>query len=282
MIEDKIICKKSDLTSVADTIRSKLGVTDTYYVSELSSVISDELTKKLPTLSNPGTASDLLSGKELIDQDGNKVTGAFTIDTELTAQDNLITSIQTALSNKASVTPVLQNKTVTPSASEQIVTPDSGYDGLSKVTVNGDSNLIAENIAKGASIFGVTGTHSGGASVDTCTVTITTQKKGREEARICYYTCTRFINGTIQSTRDGLNYSTSDAFLSSITLTDVVCGSEIYVSVDGDRNFWDTIDSSGVEIVMESAPFSSAYPMFILKAPTQAGATGSFIASYMY
>ena len=36
---DKVLCDKSDLVNVADAVRSKLGVTDTYYVSELSSAI---------------------------------------------------------------------------------------------------------------------------------------------------------------------------------------------------------------------------------------------------
>lgn len=77
MAGEKIICNKSELVDVADAIRTKLGVTDSYMVSQLGSAISNELTKKLPTLTNPGTASDLLSGKELIDQDGNVVTGTI-------------------------------------------------------------------------------------------------------------------------------------------------------------------------------------------------------------
>ena len=49
-----------------------------------------------------------------------------------------------------------QTKSVTPKATSQNITPDSGK-FLSKVTVNGDSNLVAENIKSGVSIFGVEG-----------------------------------------------------------------------------------------------------------------------------
>lgn len=54
-----------------------------------------------------------------------------------------------------------ESKTVTPTASTQTVSPSSGM-VLSSVTVNGDANLIPANIAEGVTIFGVTGTHSGG------------------------------------------------------------------------------------------------------------------------
>lgn len=55
----------------------------------------------------------------------------------------------------------LQQKTVTPSASAQAITPDSGYDGLSSVTVSGSVKLIPSNIKEGVTIFNVQGSYRG-------------------------------------------------------------------------------------------------------------------------
>lgn len=64
----------------------------------------------------------------------------------------------------------LQEKTATPTTSQQLITADEGYDGLSSVTVEAvtntiDSNILAENIKKGVSILGVEGSFEGGYSV---------------------------------------------------------------------------------------------------------------------
>lgn len=62
--------------------------------------------------------------------------------------------------------PALQSKTVTPTSGGYVITPDEGVYGLSRVTVNGDQNLVPSNIASGVSIFGVVGTHAGGGGGD--------------------------------------------------------------------------------------------------------------------
>ena len=87
---------------------------------------------QLPTLTNPGTAADMLAGKELIDQDGNPLTGTM---------------------------PSLTAQTITPGVSDQVIAAGRYLAGA--VTVSGDSNLVASNIKSGVSIFGVNGTFTG-------------------------------------------------------------------------------------------------------------------------
>lgn len=53
----------------------------------------------------------------------------------------------------------LHSRYVVPSNVTQEVVPLSGYDGMSEVMVLGSSNLVPENIKKGVTIFGVTGTY---------------------------------------------------------------------------------------------------------------------------
>lgn len=54
----------------------------------------------------------------------------------------------------------IEEKSATPSATEQEITPTEGK-VLSKVTVAGDADLTAGNIKKDVAVFGVTGTYEG-------------------------------------------------------------------------------------------------------------------------
>lgn len=76
------------------------------------------------------------------------------------------------------VQPTLQAKTATPTTSQQVITADSGNDGLSQVTVEGvtsaiDANITAGNIKKDVSILGVTGSYDPQPDLETKSVTYT-------------------------------------------------------------------------------------------------------------
>ena len=89
------------------------------------------------------TAADVKKGKTFTASDGFMVAGTY---------------------EPTTTEPTLQAKSVTPTATQQTVTPDSRYDGLSQVTIAGDANLTSENIKSGVSIFGITGTLATAAS----------------------------------------------------------------------------------------------------------------------
>lgn len=144
------------MTTLADAIRGKTNQTKDLTLDEMATSV-ESIKAGVDTNDATASADEILQG-ETAYVAGGKVTGTFTIDNELTAQDNLITQIQSALQNKAAGSePMLQEKTVTPTKSSQSVTPDSQYDGLSKVTVNAiPSDYI---IPSGTKTITTNGTH---------------------------------------------------------------------------------------------------------------------------
>ena len=75
----------------------KQNITSLQDLLERVNALPDAGGAELPELSNPATATEVFANKELIDADGNKIVGTFTIENELAAQDNLITQIQAAV-----------------------------------------------------------------------------------------------------------------------------------------------------------------------------------------
>ena len=75
-----------------------------------------------------------------------------------TALELLLNKINSLPEAGGTKEPVLQDKTVMPAAGTQIINADAGYDGLKAVTIEGDNDLVVENIKIGTNIFGVEGT----------------------------------------------------------------------------------------------------------------------------
>lgn len=103
-----------------------------------------------------------------------------------------------------------ETKTITPGKNAQTVNPTLGK-WFSSITVNGDANLLAENIKQGVTIFGVTGTYTGDGTAQAANI----------DSGIIAYSKGQKITGT--STK----VDTSDA---NATAADIATGKTAYVN----------------------------------------------------
>lgn len=142
-------------TNIANAIRGKDGTTATIAPTDFASRISAiETGVQLPTLSNPGAAGDLRSGKQLIGHDGSTVNGSLS---EVTQAAPSISVSSSGL--------------ITASATQSGGIVSSGTKSATKqLSSSDDYNFVAEKIKKGYSIFGVTGTLE---YIEPATVTVT-------------------------------------------------------------------------------------------------------------
>lgn len=121
----------------------------------------------LPPLNAPGSAADLRSGKELIDANGNTITGSVTSRTNssVTTSNNVVTIPAGIYDSQVQKTVGTAKSAATyiPGTSDQTIS--SGYYLTGAQTIKGDSNLVASNIKSGVSIFGVNGSLADGCHI---------------------------------------------------------------------------------------------------------------------
>lgn len=127
--------------------------------------------QSLPALSNPGAAGDLKNGKQLIDANGNVLTGTMpnitlpspgiTVSTGglITASYSQDAGYSAGGSKSATKQLTTQSgTTITPGTSQKTAVSSGRYT-TGNVYVAGDSDLKAENIKDGVTIFGVRGNY---------------------------------------------------------------------------------------------------------------------------
>lgn len=123
------LIQDSTLDNIADAIRDKAGTQDLISPTNMPAAII--AANQIPV--NPSDPS---------------LYTAYIVD----SQDGLSLNLPSNSGN-------YQQKTVTPTGQQIVVTPDQGYDALSQVTIDGDADLVAGNIKKDVEIYGVTGTY---------------------------------------------------------------------------------------------------------------------------
>lgn len=133
--------------------------------------------QSLPALSNPGVATDLKNGKQLIDANGNVLTGTMPNATQATpsitvSSGGLITAtaiqeagyVASGTKNATKQLTTQAGTTITPGTSQKTACQSGRYT-TGNIYVAGDSDLKASNIKDGVTIFGVTGTLEEGTKI---------------------------------------------------------------------------------------------------------------------
>lgn len=139
-MNDIFLIQGSTLTDTADTIRKYIGggkISPEDFPEKIDEVYDEGKGDAEPNLQNKTITTN----------------GEHTADSGYDGLGTVTVNVNDA--------PELQEKTVTPTTQAQTVTPGTGYDGLSKVTVEGDPDLKSGNIKVGVTIFGVAGDYAG-------------------------------------------------------------------------------------------------------------------------
>lgn len=151
------IADASDDTEDATAVAADIREGKTAYIA--TGKVTGTL-KELDTSDATAKAGDLLDSKTAY-VNGNKITGTIVSKEAQTytpsSSEQIINAGQYLAGAQTIAAVPTEEKSAIPSVSGQEVVPTAGK-FLSKVTISGDTNLVADNIKSGVSIFGVQGT----------------------------------------------------------------------------------------------------------------------------
>ena len=138
------------MTTLADAIRNKTNQTGSLSLDTMAESVENIEVGGVDTSDATAQADEIFAG-ETAYVDGEKITGTFTIDNELTTQDDLIGQIQTALQNKATPQGGTDTSDATATAGD-ILNGKTAYVKGSKVTGTITSKTSSDLTASGATV----------------------------------------------------------------------------------------------------------------------------------
>ena len=172
-------------------------------------------------------AGDILTGKTAYVK-GARVSGAMAKVTQAApsisvSSGGLITASATqaagyvAAGTKASSyqLPTQGARTITPGAADQAIA--AGYYLTGAQTIQGDANLLPENIREGISIFGVEGSHKGGGG--TAALSIESKSSNVQVESVRVFRDGGFVKGLPGSTTGAGEYSTEGCALVTASIS---------------------------------------------------------------
>lgn len=195
----------------------------------------------------------MLSGITAHKNDGTQVTGNIASKTsnDVTTSNNVVTIPVGYYGSQVQKTvgTAQAAQTITPTTSDQTIASGKYLTGTQ--TIKGDANLIADNIAKDVTIFGITGTHEGGADISDTTATASDVLTGKY-----FYTSEGVkTQGTIQS---------QSAQTITPTTTDQTIASGTYLSgtqtIKGDANLVASSIALGTTLFGVEGTFDGQFP----------------------
>lgn len=183
------------LTAVCNAIRTKTGKTELLTLDQMASDLNAIPENNSSSLSVSGATVTVPAGNYKTDGTKSVATATQATPSITVSSDGLITASATQTAGYVSAgtkdatkqLPVQAAQTITPGTANKTISSGKYLTGTQ--TIQGDSKLISSNIAKGISIFGVTGSYSG-SELNFSFVSGTTQPSNPTENTIWFKTST--------------------------------------------------------------------------------------------
>lgn len=258
------IVQTAKLVTLGDAIRAKAGLSDEMTLDEMATAVANITTAGTY---QSKTVSPSTSAQTVTPDDGYDALSSVTVNamatgsattpaTTITATPTISVSssglVTASVSTSKSVTPTVSAgyvssgtagtvsvsgsntkqlttksaQTYTPTTTSQTIASGQYLTGTQ--TIAGDANLIAENIKDGVTIFGVTGTYTGGSSGYTVTVNLTNPSSPGSFRRCEIFTA---LSASVFDTGEILGNISSAAGSTTVTVPTSVYG--IVVNANG-------------------------------------------------